>query len=102
MASHTNSDHIDLSRQAALILALGIFAWSALMGTELIDAVFRAVVVYMVVSIIVIVIRRLLSRMAEMSVKIEDEAEGEQALDEPDAMGDEKDSEAEAQIRVKD
>ncbi|NQT33678.1 hypothetical protein HQ587_00700 [bacterium] len=102
MASHTNSDHIDLTRQAALILALGIFAWSALMGTELIDAVFRAVVVYMVVSIIAIVTRRLLSRMAEMSVKVADEEEGEQAQEGPETVSAEENSDVKSPVGVKD
>ncbi len=102
MASHTNSDHIDLTRQAALILALGIFAWSALMGTELIDAIFRAVVVYMVVSIIVIVIRRLLSRMAEMSIKIEDEEEDEHTQEGPETVSEVEDLNEKSPVGVKD
>lgn len=102
MASHTNSDHIDLTRQAALILALGIFAWSALMGTELIDAVFRAVVVYMVVSIIVIVIRRLLSRMAEMSIKTENEQEEEHAQEGPETVSEMENLDEKSPVGVKD
>ncbi len=67
----------DLSRLAALILGLATFVWGLLSGTDLVQAVFKAVVVYLVVSILVLIVNQLLGKLTMMTLEEEIKAKVE-------------------------
>ncbi|MCF7810707.1 hypothetical protein K9N50_06930 [bacterium] len=75
MAGYENTGYKELSRQAALILGLAVFTWCTIKGMEFIDALFKALVVYLVLSTITSVLSRLLRKMTDEVLSETDDEE---------------------------
>jgi len=85
MAGYVNAGYRELSRQAALIIGLATFTWCTITGTELLDALFRALVVYLVLSTITSIVSKMLRKMADEALL---------ESDDEDTLNDENENEA--------
>jgi len=65
MAGKIGAGYRKLSRQAAMIAALATFAWCSFAGVALLDALFRAAVVYLLMILLFLTLRGVLARMID-------------------------------------
>jgi len=68
MAGRIRAGYRALSCQVALILGLGTFALSSATGVYLTDALFRAAIVYLLVTLMALVLKVVLVQMTDWTI----------------------------------